>query len=477
YVYQKLTFWSRLGLPNDLSSRSAQPFHLSDFQSHRKYGKTVGFYEGLKPCLSTIDPELIRAVLVTDFHKFANRRNATTHKDLLNSSLFFTKYPNWKRIRAILSPSFTTGKLKSFKPSFGQSLDVLIAKLKSEIKSNNTIDLRPIYDSFAFEVISKSAFGLNTDIINNAKHPVFEAAKSFFQTGFTVKTFLLFLFPQLAHYLDIHFFNEESQQIIANFIKQVINERIANNFEVKDLLQLSINASVFSPKVTTNSFEKLSEEELLAQSINFMAAGYDTTATQISFITQFLALNPNFQTKLVNEINSYFGDQSEVDYESVMKMPYLDAFFKEIMRFNCSVNRIDRIAENDCVLNGISIPKGTSIIIPVWALHLDADHYDEPNVFKPERFLPQNESRIKGYTYLPFASGPRNCIGRKFAEMEIKYFMVKILPLFEFKAFKALIEYLIAREVNCVLTAQTVENEFRVQLETQEISHFFRLNQ
>ncbi|CAG2114352.1 unnamed protein product, partial [Medioppia subpectinata] len=195
--------------------------------------------------------------------------------------------------------------------------------------------------------------------INNAKHPVFEAAKSFFQTGFTVKTFLLFLFPQLAHYLDIHFFNEESQQTIANFIKQ---------------------------------------------------------------------------TKLVNEINSYFGDQSEVDYESVMKMPYLDAFFKEIMRFNCSVNRIDRIAENDCVLNGISIPKGTSIIIPVWALHLDADHYDEPNVFKPERFLPQNESRIKGYTYLPFASGPRNCIGRKFAEMEIKYFMVKILPLFEFKA-------------------------------------------
>ncbi|CAG2118102.1 unnamed protein product, partial [Medioppia subpectinata] len=426
YVYRKLTFWSRLGLPNDLSSRSAQPFHLSDFQSHRKYGKTVGFYEGLKPCLSTIDPELIRAVLVTDFHKFANRRNATTHKDLLNSSLFFAKYPNWKRIRAILSPSFTTGKLKSFKPSFGQSLDVLIAKLKSEIKSNNTIDLRPIYDSFAFEVISKSAFGLNTDIINNAKHPVFEAAKSFFQTGFTVKTFLfplsghsflfinnakhpvfeaaksffqtgftvktflLFLFPQLAHYLDIHFFNEESQQIIANFIKQVINERIANNFEVKDLLQLSINASVFSPKVTSNSFKKLSEEELLAQSINFMAAGYDTTATQISFITQFLALNPNFQTKLVNEINSHFGDQSDVDYESVMKMPYLDAFFKEIMRFNCSVNRIDRIAENDCVLNGISIPKGTSIIIPVWALHLDADHYDEPNVFKPERFLPQN---------------------------------------------------------------------------------------
>ncbi len=86
------------------------------------------------------------------------------------------------------------------------------------------------------------------------------------------------------------------------------------------------------------------------------------------------------------------------------------------------------------MLDNIYVPKDTIIVIPLWALHLDPDNFDEPNLFKPERFLTENEDSIKPYTYLPFATGPRNCIGMRFAQMEMKCSLVRILQNFEFVA-------------------------------------------
>ncbi|CAG2177423.1 unnamed protein product [Oppiella nova] len=115
-------------------------------------------------------------------------------------------------------------------------------------------------------------------------------------------------------------------------------------------------------------------------------------------------------------------------------MPFLDAFIHEVLRVNCSASRIDRITTNDRNLDGIYLPKGTPIIIPIWALHMDPDNFEDPEEFRPDRFMPENRHLIKDYTYLPFATGPRNCIGRKLALMELKYCLVKMLSKFEFMA-------------------------------------------
>ncbi|CAG2104157.1 unnamed protein product [Medioppia subpectinata] len=121
-----------------------------------------------------------------------------------------------------------------------------------------------------------------------------------------------------------------------------------------------------------------------------------------------------------------------MDYEKLQKMPFLDAFIKEVMRVNCSVTRVDRMLTKDTYLEGIYLPKGTSIVIPIWALHLDPDNFADPYEFKPERFLSENLHDIKPYTYLPFSTGPRNCIGMRFALLELKYTLVKLLCRYEF---------------------------------------------
>ncbi len=106
----------------------------------------------------------------------------------------------------------------------------------------------------------------------------------------------------------------------------------------------------------------------------------------------------------------------------------------KVLFLNYCYSRIDRRTTKDCMLDNIYLPKDTIIIIPLWALHLDPDNFEEPNLFKPERFLAENEDSIKPYTYLPFATGPRNCIGMRFAQMELKSSLVRILQKLEFVA-------------------------------------------
>ncbi|XP_054168239.1 cytochrome P450 3A12-like [Oppia nitens] len=436
YLYHKWTFWKRQDIPTDQSSRNGQIIHLIDQKCHQKYGRIVGYYEGIRQCLSITDPNLIRKVLVTEFHKFANHRDLTLANEPLSTAIFFQPYHQWRRIRAILSPFFTTGQLKSMKPIISKSLDLLIDKLKPKAEDNEILDFRLIFDSFTFDVISKTTIGVDTDAINRPiGNQLFESVKSLIHIDMGFGIVLAFLFPKVQSLLNISFFNTKSQYLIVNTLKRVINERIANKVDVKDLLQMTIDASVLSNKDNKNkSFKKLTKQEIYGQSLNYLAAGYETTATQLCFLCQYLALYSNYQKRLVDEIKSTFDDMSDISYDKLMKIPFLDAFIKEVQRINCSVSRIERVVIEDVILDGIYLPKGTPIIIPIYAVHMDPDFYDEPNQFRPERWLPNSDYTVIDYTHLPFAVGPRNCIGMKFAVMEMKYAIVSLLINFEFVA-------------------------------------------
>ena len=86
-------------------------------------------------------------------------------------------------------------------------------------------------------------------------------------------------------------------------------------------------------------FTEFSEEEVIAQSLNFLAAGYETTSTTLCYASRFLALNACHQKKLIEEIDSVFGGKVDIEYDKLIKMQYLDCFVKEIMRLFCAVNR------------------------------------------------------------------------------------------------------------------------------------------
>ncbi|CAG2111904.1 unnamed protein product, partial [Medioppia subpectinata] len=180
--------------------------------------------------------------------------------------------------------------------------------------------------------------------------------------------------------------------------------------------------------------KQLSEDEMKAQGWIFFIAGYETTATTLTFCSYELALNPHIQQRLYEEVESAVDSNGEISYEVLAKLPLLDAILSETLRLYPPVIRLERKAQTDYKLGdtGIQLYAGQDIEIPVYAIHHSEDFYPNAHKFDPDRFMPENRHKIIPYTYLPFGAGPRNCIGMRFALMEAKLGLAQIVRRYRF---------------------------------------------
>ncbi|XP_041603078.1 cytochrome P450 3A12-like isoform X1 [Vulpes lagopus] len=185
-----------------------------------------------------------------------------------------------------------------------------------------------------------------------------------------------------------------------------------------------------------DTHKPLSDLELVAQSIIFIFAGSDTTSSCLSFLMYELATHPDVQQKLQEEIDATFPNKAAPTYEALIQMEYLDMVLNETLRLYSIAGRLERVCKKDVEISGVFIPKGTVVMVPTFILHRDQNLWPEPEEFQPERFGRKNKDSINPYTYLPFGTGPRNCIGMRFAIMNMKLALVRVLQNFSFKPCK-----------------------------------------
>lgn len=151
----------------------------------------------------------------------------------------------------------------------------------------------------------------------------------------------------------------------------------------------------------------------------------------------FELLDGEIQDRLADELSKaldHLEPESEEYFETVMTgIPYLDAVVKESMRKYPPVKRLERRVEvEEYKLGNVLLKKDQLVEIPCIAVHRSEEYYPDPNVFNPERFMPENKHLLVPYTYLPFGQGPRNCVGMRFAYQEIKMFLSKTVPNIKF---------------------------------------------
>lgn len=189
----------------------------------------------------------------------------------------------------------------------------------------------------------------------------------------------------------------------------------------------------------TSSRIEWEDDDFVAQCVVFLLAGIDTTATLISFLCHELAVNPDVQEKLFNEIdlvNKQLNlNEQSLNYETLNKMNYLDMVVSETLRKWPPAITIDRKCNKEYLLksndeNDVLLKPGDGIYIPVFSIHRDPKFYQNPEKFDPERFSDENKGLIQAACYLPFGVGPRNCIGSRLALMETKAVIFNILSRF-----------------------------------------------
>jgi len=177
---------------------------------------------------------------------------------------------------------------------------------------------------------------------------------------------------------------------------------------------------------------------VVAQGVLFIIGGYETTSLMLSHLLWNMAKNHEIQEKMHSELEQALArnskKQSSINHELIsdQNIPYITACINETLRLYPSVYRPERICTNDWSHNGISIKKGTAVMIASWAANRNPKFYpDEPEKFKPERFLPENKGKIEPYAFTTFGFGPRSCLGNRFAYETMKLFMCNIVKNFK----------------------------------------------
>ncbi|XP_014652559.1 PREDICTED: cytochrome P450 3A12-like [Ceratotherium simum simum] len=180
----------------------------------------------------------------------------------------------------------------------------------------------------------------------------------------------------------------------------------------------------------------LSDLEFVAQSIIFIFAGYKTTSSSLSFLIYILAIHCDVQQKLQEDIDATFPNKAPPTYDTLVQMEYLDMVLKESLRLFPIAGRIERVYKKNMEISRVFIPKGTVVMVPTFALPQASEFWPEPEEFHPKRFSKENKDSINPYLYLLFGTGPRNCIGMRFAIMNMKLAVIRMLQNFSFKPCK-----------------------------------------
>ncbi|XP_051018873.1 cytochrome P450 3A11-like [Acomys russatus] len=410
-----------------------------DVECYKKYGKIWGLFDGQTPVFAFTDTNIIRNVLVKEcYSTFTNRRNFGP-VGLMKNSITISKDEEWKRIRGLLSPTFTSGKLKEMFPIIEHYGDILVKYLRREAEKGKPVSTKEVFGAYSMDVITSTAFGVNVDSLNNPKDLFLEKTKNISRFDFFDPLFFsVVLFPFLTpiyEMLNITMFPKDSLAFFKEFVHKMKENRLDSNQKHRvDFLQLMMNTR--NNLKDKESPEGLSDMEILAQSIIFIFAGYDTTSSTLSFTLHLLATHPDVQKKLQEEIDAALPNKAPPSYDIVMEMEYLDMVLNETLRIYPITNRIERVCKKDIEMEGVFIPKGSIVMAPSYALHHDPQHWPEPEEFRPERFSKENKSNIDPYVYLPFGNGPRNCIGMRFGLMNMKLALIKVLQDFSFQPCK-----------------------------------------
>lgn len=424
---------------------------LHDILTIKQYGKVHGTYLGNHPNLVVADPRYIKEIFIKQFNKFPHRMQALYISDWWSNSVVMASGDHWRYMRSVIVPAFSSVKLRQMQPQLTQTLHTLSTCLANQIASSarGTIDMRKVLSALTMDIICNTSFGhkMNTlqDLDNEfSRHAKIVSTLSIESNPLNGLPLILPCIKRLFRLLDLDYVNKTSLNYIKDFIHEMIFTRRSvgesQDVQIKDILQNLMNAHTEDAhtdengNICENSYKffkqrGLTDDELIANALVVLMAGYDTTATTLTWMCYLLATNQDVQKKLVDAIDNSVGS-GEPTYENVMSIEYLDWFLSETLRLYPAANRTGRDAIVETDVCGTLIQEGTSVTIPIYAIHRMPEYWSEPERCVPERFAPENKCKIIPYTYLPFGAGPRICLGIRMAQMLCKIVTVKLLQNF-----------------------------------------------
>ncbi|EDV24787.1 uncharacterized protein TRIADDRAFT_56952 [Trichoplax adhaerens] len=350
---------------------------------------------------------------------------------------------DWRRSRSVMDKKLLKLKdVSAYSERINQVITDLIAHIRQKrITDNRNGELANLKDAlckWAFETNNTILFNKRLGAFNDPPTPI---AKRFYETVCQMLevTGQFMLLPPYYKYIKTKGWKaycsywdtlfeiggkliEEERNRLSSTEINLLNNR-QNKQRTEDL--------EFLPYVLSRG--ELNDEEIASNMIELMMAGVDTTATTILWTLFILGKNPDIQDKLYHEVSSVLKDGELPDSQTLQKMPYLRGVIKESQRLYPVVHATARILDQDVVLSGYHIPAKTRVLALMHLISRDESIFEEATKIKPERWIRSSASsqhQRLPFSIISFGLGPRMCIGRRIAELQMELTIARLISEF-----------------------------------------------
>ncbi|KAG0217699.1 hypothetical protein BGX33_009840 [Mortierella sp. NVP41] len=378
------------------------------------------------------DPQATQHVFRTHDYKYPKPdRVIRLMSSAIGKGLILVEGDVHRQQRKMIGPAFSHQNIKEMVPVMAVPAEYL----GQVTRANDIHEL----GSCTLDIIGLAGFGFDFQGLTRPGNNLVKAYSEYFSSSTSIIQFFRHMIP---HYNEIPFRHnlrrKESIRAVGRVISQIIREKRAQATSKdraeqdggKDLMSILMRAN---EQVGSAEDGKLTDAELKAQIVNFMAAGHETTSGAVTWMLHILSIHPEAQKKI------------SFTFDSLNALPYLSACIKELLRIIPPIHTTSRVASEDDTILGYYIPKGTQIYLSAAALHkLKSVYGEDVEEFKPERWmdpklLTEQERRSTkfvtsdmSWAYIPFLTGPRNCIRSKFATIETKIILYYLLINLEY---------------------------------------------
>lgn len=378
--------------------RNPLPFHHENFEN---LGDTFQIELGLrKPVIFSRNAAFAKYVLQTNHKKY--QKSSIQTVDLakyVGHGLLTAEGEHWKQQRKLLQPAFHKKQLINLLDSIQSAINTELDR----IEPNKSIDIFPVFNDLAFQTVVKSLFSsaAGQEEIDRLQY-ITEAAQKMLvkELRQPYKGWWFRLSGEIKHHLDL---TGEAREIL----RKLVTDRKKSEQRHGDLLDMLLDARY-------ENGEPMTEEQLIDEILILFTAGHETTSNALTFTAQLLASHPQHQNTIFNEVKKARRETNSL-MEFIQACSFTQNVIEEALRLYPPAYFIDRMNIEEDEFEGMTIPKGSSVLFSLYEIHRHKDLWDAPDSFKPERFANGDFSSH----YFPFGAGPRKCIGNNFAMYEM----------------------------------------------------------
>ena len=401
-----------LGNAGEIRQRGGHVFVL---ETMRRYGE-ISRYRVLKwPVYLLSHPDYIKHVLQDNHRNYG--KNAFAYRALrtiLGNGLLTSEGDFWLRQRRLAQPAFHRQRIEGFGSIMTHATQVMLERWEAYAEHHHAFDLSQEMTRLTLRIAGETLFHIDlsdeADEVGGALSVALEQINDRLHRLFTLPTF--FPTPQNRRFVA-------ALHTLDNVVEEMIAERRRMPEDRGDLL------SMFMLVQDEETGERMNDRQLLDEVKTMLLAGHETTANALTWTWYLLAQHPEVEARLTTELAEVLGGRVPL-IADLPRLPYTHMVIQESIRLFPPAWIILRHAIKDDEIGGYPVPAGRVVGISPYVMHRHPGFWDEPEAFHPERFTPERVAERHRFAYIPFAAGPRQCIGNTFAMTEAQLVLATV---------------------------------------------------